>query len=425
MTRFTFLTLNDSQQARFDGFNYSTYGNGTISNWSRCFLVRSGYLTPIIFPNGTVVNGTACDTPDNAITPAGIATLVIGVLAAVIIPVTAYNLKKHGRSLLFRKRTMPHPYRWEYYWCMINSAVLCIAGCFFMDVTRCVAQGTSMSIYGILFEASCACMLATVWELTRNWNRQSRERFKDEFADFSPAEERARPTYRLEFILPCTFYLFAFICLFVEALRPWTRIVKLYAPDAMDSRFRAGAFIGIVALAHIPAMFIMTVLSWRPRLKSAEVAAILLCLAFCIIRVAYQIAQFWDYSINSLNPDARIAVTVPVGWLPVLMVLIIVNVKGLLVPNEDEFLVNRRKQREKEFRANMRRGDFSGLVDTDPFAGGDYDVKEAFTSVHSRSNSGYSGGPGVNPADSSGVRYEISPLGIIKPVGGPERPQLR
>ena len=53
-----------------DFFNYTLYSNGTLSNWTNCWLTFDIYR-PHMLPNGTFLNATSCYSPIKGISQRG------------------------------------------------------------------------------------------------------------------------------------------------------------------------------------------------------------------------------------------------------------------------------------------------------------------------------------------------------------------
>jgi len=64
-----------------------------------------------------------------------------------------------------------------------------------------------------------------------------------------------------------------------------------------------------------------------------------------LIRICYQTAGAYDYSISPFNPHAADAYIYTLGFAPLLAVFVTMIASGLREPNEDQELIRRRKER--------------------------------------------------------------------------------
>lgn len=103
-------------------FGYGIYSNGTLSNSSRCYLVFDIYR-PWMAPNGSVFNGTGCDSPINPIATRGALGIAFAALYAVVIIFVCVHLRKHGATHLPpEKRFRLVSRRWQWYWLLATCA---------------------------------------------------------------------------------------------------------------------------------------------------------------------------------------------------------------------------------------------------------------------------------------------------------------
>lgn len=151
-------------------WNYTAYGNGTISNGSNCFLTFDAYKPILVSPNGTFVNTTSCYEPIHGIGARGITGLVFGSLFAFSILLSTINLRKHGRAYLVKeKRWRPVGRRWPWYWTIFVAACGLISCFTAVDVDRDYVVNTPMILQCFFLTIMIPSLLACVWESVRSW----------------------------------------------------------------------------------------------------------------------------------------------------------------------------------------------------------------------------------------------------------------
>ena len=162
-------TLNNLNQTTLSYFNYSSYGNGTLSNGSSCFLIFDQYV-PTVFPNGTFVNGTSCYFPYYPVEKRGSLGLAFATLFAISIMFTLVNLSKHGRLYLPQeKRFRAIGRRWQWYWMLFVAVCGVISGVSAVDVDRDYLQNIAIILQNFFFYLMMPGILACVWEGVRHW----------------------------------------------------------------------------------------------------------------------------------------------------------------------------------------------------------------------------------------------------------------
>ena len=198
-------TFNESV---LNQFNYTIYSNGTLSNSSQCVLAFSIYK-PVMLYNGTIINGTNCDSPIDPIETRGALGIVFAVLFAAFIMWGLVNLKKHGQSHLpVEKHFRLVSRRWPWYWAIFTAAVGCISGFMAIDVDRDYLPGTAIILQSVFYYISLPTVLAAVWEMTRHWGSFEERKILDEDL-FALKQDDTRS--KIEFYIPLVFYLFGFL----------------------------------------------------------------------------------------------------------------------------------------------------------------------------------------------------------------------
>jgi len=159
--------------------------------------------------NGSVFNGTSCDSPINPIATRGALGITFAVLYAVVIVFVCVHLRKHGATHLpTEKRFRLVSRRWQWYWLLATCACGMISGFTAIDIDRDYLMGTSFVLSVLFYWVMVPTTLAAVWETTRHWG-SFMERQAVDSNPFELSQEDRRS--KIEFYVPLVFYLFAFL----------------------------------------------------------------------------------------------------------------------------------------------------------------------------------------------------------------------
>lgn len=74
----------------------------------------------------------------------------------------------------------------------------------------------------------------------------------------------------------------------------------------------------------------------------------LLALWLSLVMIGYEAAISFEFSISPLNLNADVAFMYGLGWAPIAMIFIVLNIAGYLDPNEDRELIRQRRIRGAE-----------------------------------------------------------------------------
>ncbi|KAF8537408.1 hypothetical protein BDD12DRAFT_745034 [Trichophaea hybrida] len=332
-------------------YNYTIYGNGTLSNSSNCYLVYD-IFNVFFLPNGTAINGTGCSTPVKKIATRGGIGVAFGVLFAIMVVLGITCLGKHGKSYLpLEKNFLPISRRWPWYWYIVAGICGCISGLVSIDVDRDYLQGTALILQNVFYYVCMPAMLAAIWEMTRHWGNLCERILLDEDAWRFPQEDIRT---KAEFYLPLVFYLFGFLTFFLSVLRSWTDIARgtwsldhsSAIANATDGRFKASSVFGLIAWMIINVSVYVSVKYYQP--VSRQVPwKILLCLAGIFVRVVYNIAVAWKYDVGPLRPFTPVSYIYALGYAPIVFCMVIMVIWGRLEMNDDLQIKELRKQRER------------------------------------------------------------------------------
>ncbi|PWW80558.1 hypothetical protein C7212DRAFT_163969 [Tuber magnatum] len=346
-------------------FNYGIYSNGTLSNSSRCYLVFDIYR-PWMAPNGSVFNGTKCDSPINPIATRGALGITFAVLYAVVIVFVCVHLRKHGATHLpLEKRFRLVSRRWQWYWLMVTCACGMISGFTAIDIDRDYLMGTPFVLSVLFYWVMVPTTLAAVWETTRHWG-SFMERQTVEGSPFKFSQEDRRS--KIEFYVPLVFYLFAFLTFFLSILRSWNPIRKGFKSAITDPRFRASAIFSLIAFLIIVFSLCVSIHYYKP-LSRRVPAKIPICIALAFVRVVFAVACSWEADISPLSRHVSPAYVYALGYLPSLGIMLTMIVAGYREMNEDLFIKKLRTERirladgeiEKGRREKLKKKEEEGL----------------------------------------------------------------
>ncbi|KAI9837842.1 MAG: hypothetical protein M1819_006776 [Sarea resinae] len=350
-------------------YNYTYFSNGTISNSSKCYLVFDQYQ-PVMFPNGSFVNGTSCYSPVNGIHTRSILGIVFGCLYAFTILFSLVNLRKHGRLFLPQeKRFRPVGRRWQWYWLIFVAASGIISGITSVDVDRDYLQSIAIILQSFFYCLMMPPLLAAVWESARHWCSWQERQIYDRDPFLLPQDDVRG---KKEFYMPLIFYLFAWLDFFLTVPRSWTDIERQRSPQqqnadakpaATDGRFKAAAFMEIAAWVMICWAVQHGVHYYKPRNRGCwnsfngfchyAPTKIVLSLAVLAIKIVYDIVSAFHFSVSPFKYNVEAGWIYGLGYAPILLIMIILEVAGYVEENEDRKLIEQRKERGRSIDAEL------------------------------------------------------------------------
>jgi hypothetical protein len=346
-------------------FNYTLYSNFTISNKSKCYIIRDNFK-PHMFSNGSWVNATTCYFPYYAIGGRGVASIVFAVFFTISIMFTLVNLRKHGRLYLREdKRFRVIGRRWQWYWMCFVAACAMISTLTGIDVDRYYLQQIPIILQSFFYVLMFPGTLAMVWEATRHWGSWQERQIVDRDPYGLPQDDRRS---RTEFFLPLVFYFFAWLNFFLTIPRSWTPLQKQNTPEqkndiarpaATGVREKAGAIIGAIAWFVICFSLYHSLKHYKPRTTGfwrnidsfCHYCPTKLFLAILVlaIRVGYGIASAWLWNITIFQDDVEVGWPFGLGYGSTLLIIIVFEVAGFMEENEDKILIQQRRERGMQF----------------------------------------------------------------------------
>ncbi|KAF7542961.1 hypothetical protein G7Z17_g11131 [Cylindrodendrum hubeiense] len=343
-------------------YNYTYYGNHTVSNNSKCYLTFDPYQPDYLWPNGSFVNATKCfvaisDIGPRASTGIGFAC-VFGFMLMLLLTVLA----KHGKMYLPRERRFyPIGRRWQWYWGLFVCATALIGLFVNVDVDRYYLTELPMTVTVFFWFLMCMGTVAQTWEAVRHWGSWQERQFVDP-NPFVYSEDDRRA--KIEFYLPLWFYFLLWMNFFMVVPRSWGFTQKQRSPEqtaaiaipgATGIRFKIAAFLLFACWVTIVFSLRHSIKHYRPRqggvFRRAFGFTKAIPLRFYIIipltlgLIAYQayIAWVWEYSV--IRKDGPVAVIFGWGYGPSLAIIIIQVIYGYASPNEDKDLIRLRRER--------------------------------------------------------------------------------
>jgi hypothetical protein len=367
-------------------WNYTLYSNGTLSNWTNCFLIFEPY-TPKLLSNGTFLNTTSCYSPIEPMGTRAFPGIGFAIFFAFSIIFTLMNLRKHGRRFLpSEKRFHPVGRRWQWYWMCFAAACGMISGLMSIDVDRYYIPEWPIVLTNIFYYLMVPSTMAAIWEAVRHWGSwEERQLIDPNPFILSQNDKRGK----IEFWMPLVFYFFGFFVrslssycqpttnlssqsFFMTVPRNWLPIsyqrdqlqTDTYAgPIATDGRFKVGAICLFLSWLVIIYSLRHSIHHYKPRnrgffnsllggIKYTPVRFALV-IPIALVIVGYQNAIAWDFAISPLNYHASAAYIYGLGWAPIVFIFLILEIAGYIKPNEDKELIRQRRVRGQLIDAEM------------------------------------------------------------------------
>ncbi|KAJ2973970.1 hypothetical protein NUW58_g8808 [Xylaria curta] len=344
-------------------WNYTLYeGNWTLSNGSYCYLIDQPYTPPLLLSNGTFVNSTWCylatlPSSDRAHTGIGFAVAFALSLIFVLI-----NLTRHGKLYLpAEKRFYAIGRRWQWYWASFICATALIGLFTGIDVDRYRVVELPLVLNVFFWFLMNMGSLALVWEAVRHWGSWMERQFIDPNPFVLQQTDRRG---MFEFWLPLWFYLWWWLDFFVVIPRNWGAVelqrspeqtIENAIPAATDIRFKIAPFLLLVSWLTILVSLWHSVRHYEARNRGWLNRIIgflryvpfrfLLMIPLALVVVAYQALAAWEFDYSPLKRDTNLVAMYVGGYLPALLLVIILCVSGFMRPNEDKELIRQRRER--------------------------------------------------------------------------------
>ncbi|RYC66052.1 hypothetical protein CHU98_g163 [Xylaria longipes] len=319
-------------------FNYTLYeGNWTLSNWSRCYLADPPYTPPLLLDNGTFVNSTWCYLATQPSGPRAHIGIGIGVAFGLCLVPVLLNLTRHGKLYLpAEKRFYAIGRRWQWYWAIFICAVALIGLFTGIDVDRYRVVELPLILNVFFWFLMNMGSLALVWEAVRHWGSW----MERQFIDPNP--------FDFFVVIPRNWGA-------VELQRSPQQTITKAEPAATDARFKIAPFLLFISWLTILVSLWHSVRHYEARNRGWLNRVIgflryvpfrfLLMIPLALVVVAYQALAAWEFDYSPLKKDTNLVAMYVGGYVPTLLIVIILCVSGFLRPNEDKELIRQRRER--------------------------------------------------------------------------------
>ncbi|KAI1122754.1 hypothetical protein F5Y10DRAFT_253307 [Nemania abortiva] len=347
-------------------WNYTLYtGNWTLSNWSRCYLVDQPYTPPLLLNNGTFVNSTWCYLATQPSGPRANIGVGFAVAFALCLVFVLVNLTRHGKLYLpAEKRFYPIGRRWQWYWAIFICAAALIGLFTGIDVDRYRVVELPLVLNVFFWFLMNMGSLALVWESVRHWGSWMERQFIDPNPFVLQQTDRRG---MFEFWLPLFFYLWWWLDFFLVIPRNWGAVelqrdpeqtITKAIPAATDVRFKIAPFLLFISWLTILVSLWHSVRHYEARNRGWLNRVIgfiryvpfrfLLMIPLGLVVIAYQALAAWEFNYSPLKKDTNLVAMYVGGYVPALLLVIILCVSGFLRPNEDKDLIRQRRERGAE-----------------------------------------------------------------------------
>jgi hypothetical protein len=193
-------------------WNYTLYGNQTLSNGSWCLIVFEPYAPALLLPNGTFINATWCYRPLNPIGARGGTGIGFAVAFGLALLFILVNLRKHGKLYLpAERRFRPIGRRWQWYWGIFVCVAAIVSLFTNVDVDRYYVLEIPIILNVFFWYLMQQGITATVWEAVRHWGSWKERQFIDP-NPFALRQDDRRAKF--EFYAPLVFYAFLWLVCF-------------------------------------------------------------------------------------------------------------------------------------------------------------------------------------------------------------------
>lgn len=344
-------------------WNYTLYtGNWTVSNGSRCYLIDQPYTPPLLLPNGTFVNSTWCylaTLPSGPRAHIGVGFAVAFALSLVFVLI---NLTRHGKLYLpATKRFYPIGRRWQWYWASFICGAALIGLFTGIDVDRYRVVELPLVLNVFFWYLMNMGSIALVWESVRHWGSWMERQFIDPNPFVLQQTDRRG---MFEFWLPLWFYLWWWLDFFLVIPRNWGQVELQRSPEqtilkaipaATDARFKVAPFLLLVSWLTILVSLWHSVRHYEARNRGLVNRMLgfvryvpfrfFLMIPLSLVVIGYQALAAWDFDLSPLKKDTNLVAMYVGGYVPGLLLIIILCISGFMRPNEDKELIRQRRER--------------------------------------------------------------------------------
>ncbi|KAI1173413.1 hypothetical protein F4777DRAFT_451704 [Nemania sp. FL0916] len=344
-------------------WNYTLYeGNMTLSNWSRCYLIDQPYTPPLLLTNGTFVNSTWCYLATQPSGPRAHIGVGFAIAFALSLVFVLINLTRHGKLYLpAEKRFYPIGRRWQWYWAIFICTAALIGLFTGIDVDRYRVVELPLVLNVFFWFLMNMGSIALVWEAVRHWGSWMERQFIDPNPFVLQQTDRRG---MFEFWLPLFFYLWWWLDFFIVIPRNWGAVELQRSPEqtitkgepaATDIRFKIAPFFLLISWLTILVSLWHSVRHYEARNRGLLNRIIgfiryvpyrfILMIPLSLAVIAYQALAAWKFDYSPLKKDTNLIAMYVGGYVPALLLIVILCVSGFLRPNEDKELIRQRRVR--------------------------------------------------------------------------------
>ncbi|WBW71946.1 DUF2434 family conserved fungal multispanning membrane protein [Schizosaccharomyces osmophilus] len=335
--------MNSSQEAVFQRYFYQVYGNGTVSNGTLCYLWRQQNW-PSITEEGSVLNGVNCDSPVKKLAGHGAVGIVSACLGFLLIPLLILNIGKFnvaGATKGFQRRA-------EFCWMILLILVMAVSGFAYIDVDRSLVQGISLCIFSFCFHSNVPMLVLVYWHYVSTYGF-IRWRERTVVGEEMDGNERMQRIEKMEYGMPVVVYILAIIGFLLAGFHSWGKLARGEEGVATNARFKASAILNLLGLLCCEGAFCMYLIEFgrdrRKRWMSVNAGGLMV-----LIREVYGCLSSWNYHWNASNPKVNPGIAFGLGYLPELLLGLVICLYGLLTPGiaQVERLALQEVEEEKE-----------------------------------------------------------------------------
>lgn len=239
-----------------------------------------------------------------------------------------------------------------------------ISGISTVDVDRYFLPELPFALTNFFWFLMIPATMAAVWESVRHWGSWQERQMLDIPENRRALREDDRRT-KIELVIPLVFYFFFWLNFLLVIPRSWGSFEKqrdlnqsndIAAPAATDIRFKLAAFLLfggwltiIYSLQHSIYHYISHEQAFVNRFIAVfkhTPAKFFFTLLLSLIMIGYIAAISFHFPISPLNIQAKLEVMYPLGWGPIVLILLVYEIGGYMNPNEDRDLLRQRRVRD-------------------------------------------------------------------------------